>query len=230
MTTTPDTKPPTAAQAALETARLLLGIGAVHFRPESPFRLTSGWMSPVYVDCRKVISFPRERGRIIELAVAAIEREIGRHALDAIAGGETAGIPYGAWIADRLELPMLYVRKQPKGVGRMAQIEGDLAAGWRTLLVEDLATDGMSKLRFARALREAGAVVEHSFVVFHYGVFADGAAALEAAGVRLHALATWRDVLAAAEADGLFKAAVIAEVRSFLADPAGWSAAHGGIG
>jgi len=228
MTTTPNEKSPEAAQAALETARMLLGIGAVHIRPQSPFRLPSGWASPVYVDCRKVISFPRERTRIIELAVEAIEREIGCHALDAVAGGETAGIPYGAWIADRLELPMLYVRKEPKGVGRMAQIEGDLSQGWRTLLVEDLATDGMSKLRFAQALRDAGAVVAHSYVVFHYGVFADGAAALQKAGMQLHALATWRDVLKAAEADGLFDAAVIAEVRSFLADPSSWSAAHGG--
>jgi orotate phosphoribosyltransferase len=208
---------------------MLLGIGAVHIRPDQPFRLTSGWMSPVYVDCRKVISFPRERSRIIELAIAAIERDIGRHFFDAIAGGETAGIPYGAWIADHLDLPMLYVRKQPKGVGRMAQIEGDLTQGWKALLVEDLATDGMSKLRFAQALRDAGAVVGHSFVVFHYGVFADGEAALREAGLRLHALATWRDVLKVAEDDGLFDETVLAEIRAFLADPAGWSTAHGGV-
>src|SRR5215475_3146154 len=107
-----------AVEAARTTARILLEIEAVHFRPQQPFILTSGRASPVYIDCRKIIAFPRARAKIIDLAVATIEREIGFESLDAIAGGETAGIPFAAWIADRLGLPMLYVRKKPKGFGR----------------------------------------------------------------------------------------------------------------
>ncbi|MFQ5974236.1 MAG: orotate phosphoribosyltransferase, partial [Alphaproteobacteria bacterium] len=140
-------------EAARTTARILLDIGAVSFRPDDPFRHTSGRLSPSYIDCRRIISFPRARRRLTELAVELIGREIGHGSLDAIAGGETAGIPYAAWIADALDLPMLYVRKEAKGFGRMAQIEGEMAQGSRVLLVEDLATDGGSKVRFVEALR-----------------------------------------------------------------------------
>ena len=95
---------------------------------------------------------------------------------------------------------MLYVRKKPKGFGRDAQIEGDLKDGSRVLLVEDLATDGGSKLTFVNALRTAGAEVSETFVVFFYGVFAGAEDDLAKEGVRLHYLATWKDVLAEAEA------------------------------
>mgnify|MGYP002260554454 CR=1 FL=1 len=88
-----------------------------------------------------------------------------------VAGGETAGIPYAAWIAERLGLPMQYIRKKPKGFGRNAQIEGDIREGARTLLVEDLTTDGRSKINFCKALRDAGAVVGHVFVNFYYDIF-----------------------------------------------------------
>jgi len=162
----------------------------------------------------------------MDLAVELIEREIGRESLDAIAGGETAGIPFAAWIAERLALPMLYVRKQAKGFGRMAQIEGDFQKGARVLLVEDLATDAGSKLAFVAALREAGAEVAHAFVIFHYGIFPQSVASLVEIGIALHGLATWWDVIAAAEEGGAFEAAAIAKVRAFLEDPAGWQAAH----
>jgi len=92
-------------QAGLTTARILLEIGAVNFRPAEPYILTSGWASPVYIDMRRVISYPRARRKITELAGAAITREIGFESLDAVAGGETAGIPYAAWISDELSLP-----------------------------------------------------------------------------------------------------------------------------
>jgi orotate phosphoribosyltransferase len=217
-----------AADAARTTARILLEIEAVHFRPHQPFTLTSGRASPVYIDCRKIISFPRARTRIIDLAVELIEREIGFESLDAIAGGETAGIPFAAWIADRLGLPMLYIRKKPKGFGRGAQIEGAMQPGYRCLLVEDLATDGGSKVNFINAIRDGEGQVKDAFVVFHYGIFPQSLETLAKIGVRLHGLATWRDMLAAAEAAGLLDAAGAREVRAFLDDPEGWSAAHGG--
>ena len=216
------------AAAGRAVARILLDIEAVHFRPDEPFRLTSGRVSPVYIDCRKIISFPAERRQVIDRAVALIEREIGPAELDAVAGGETAGIPYAAWIAERLDLPMLYVRKQPKGFGRGAQIEGAMRPGWRCLLVEDLATDGASKLNFIRAIRDGGGRVAHALVVFHYGIFPESVARLAAEGVALHGLATWWDVLAAAEATGALAGPALGQVRAFLEDPEGWSAAHGG--
>ncbi|HUG63301.1 MAG TPA: orotate phosphoribosyltransferase [Methylomirabilota bacterium] len=213
---------------AAQTARMMLEVKAIQFNAETPFIFTSGWASPVYVDCRKLISFPRLRKRLMGFAAEIILSEIGAESLDAIAGGETAGIPFAAWIADRLELPMLYVRKKPKGFGRNAQIEGDVREGSRVLLVEDLATDGRSKIAFADALRTAGCDVAHTFVVFHYGIFKESTAVLADHGVTMHALATWWDILAEARRSQAFPAETLAAVEAFLNAPAEWSAAHGG--
>ena len=214
--------------AALTTAKLLLEINAINLRPQEPYMLTSGWASPVYVDCRKVISYPRARAKICELAASAICREAGYESLDAIAGGETAGIPYAAWISDRLSLPMLYVRKKPKGFGRNAQIEGDVKPGQRVILVEDLASDGASKVNFCTALRDAGAQVDHAFVVFFYGVFPGALKAMNDIGISLTYLANWWDVLEVVETESLFDRRTIEDVRSFLHDPVKWSELHGG--
>ena len=215
---------------AQRIARILLEIEAIHIRPAEPFTFTSGWASPVYVDCRKVIAFPRARRAIIDSAIAKIERAIGAGTIDAVAGGETAGIPYAAWIADRLDLPMLYVRKKPKGFGRNAQIEGAFKEGARVLLVEDLASDGKSKLAFVEALRSAGATVSDALVVFFYSAFPGGLAILDNIGVKLHALATWKEVLEVAAIDKQIAESDLVEVRAFLADPVKWSVAHGGAG
>ena len=216
--------------AGLETARLLLDIKAVNFRPEEPYTLTAGWASPVYIDCRRVISFPEARQRIIRLACEKLDRDVGFNTIDAVAGGETAGIPYAAWIAEAEAKPMLYVRKKPKGFGRNAQIEGTFDEGQRVLLVEDLATDGGSKITFVDALRQAGGEVTDIFVVFFYGAFPGAEKSMEKMGVKLHFLATWRDVLKVAEEGQYFNQAAIDEVRAFLDDPVAWSKGHGGRG
>ena len=210
------------------SARMLLEIRAVHFRPEEPYVLTSGLASPVYIDCRKLISYPRIRTTLMDFAASKLMRDVGFEAFDAVAGGETAGIPFAAWIADRLALPMQYVRKQPKGFGRDARIEGHIQEGQRVLLVEDLTTDGGSKIGFAEAIREAGARVAHTLVVFYYDIFEGAEARLDDAGLRLHYLATWKDVLAESRAAGHFDSATHAEVEAFLADPIAWSAKNGG--
>ncbi|WP_108663358.1 orotate phosphoribosyltransferase [Acuticoccus kandeliae] len=210
-------------------ARALIEVQAVHLRPEEPYTYTSGLKSPVYVDCRKLIAYPRLRSVLMQLSVATMVREVGLERFDAVAGGETAGIPFAAWIADLMGLPMQYVRKKPKGFGRNAQIEGSLTPGQRTLLVEDLATDGGSKLRFVNALREAGAEVAHCIVVFHHDIFPESRDRLSAHGLTIHALARWRDVLAVGAEDGSLDKGRIEEVNAFLAAPLAWSAARGGI-
>ena len=207
------------------TAKMLLEVKAVHFRPDEPFKFTSGWASPVYIDCRKLISYPRVRHTLMDFAASVVLREIGFESIDAIAGGETAGIPFAAWLADRLMLPMQYVRKQPKGFGRNAQIEGDIAEGAKTLLVEDLTTDGRSKIMFCEALRQAGAEVAHTFVIFSYDIFPRTHEDLAKAGLQMHALATWWDVIAVAEAEGSLHGTSLKTVRAFLDDPEGWAPA-----
>ncbi len=211
-------------------AKFLLDIKAVNFRPEEPYKLTAGWASPVYIDCRKVISFVEARQTITRLAKEELNEAIGPGKIDTVAGGETAGIPYAAWISDAMGLPMQYVRKKPKGFGRMAQIEGELHEGQNVILVEDLASSGDSKIGFVKALRDAGAKCDHCLVVFFYGAFPGAIEMLANEGITLHYLATWRDVIAVAEEGKYFSPQAIAGVKEFLKDPVGWSVAHGGKG
>lgn len=220
---------PDRALMAELTAKMLMEIKAVNFRPEEPYILASGLASPVYIDCRKLISYPRIRGTLMDFAVSTLMRDAGFEKFDAIAGGETAGIPFAAWIADRMGLPMQYVRKKPKGYGRDAQIEGDITEGQNVLLVEDLTTDGGSKIKFCEALRTAGAEVTDTLVVFYYDIFPETKAKLAEHGVNLHYLATWHDILRVCRNNGYFTPEKLDQVEAFLKNPLEWSAAHGGV-
>lgn len=215
---------------AREASKILLETEAIKVDVENPFTYTSGRVGPTYVDCRKLIAFPHARGALMDMASSLLMQNVGYESLDVIAGGETAGIPYAAFLSERLNLPMAYVRKKPKGHGRMAQIEGYMEEGQRVLLAEDLQTDGGSKKVFVNALREAGAIVEHAFVVFHYGVFEASEKNMEELGITLHSLTTWPLVLETAERLGYFDKQTIGSVRAFLNDPVQWSLDHGGKG
>lgn len=219
---------PDRAFVARQAAKMFLEVKAVNFYDGTPFIFTSGTASPVYIDCRRLISFPRVRTALIDFAVGTILRDIGYEAVEAVAGGETAGIPFAAWIADRLGLPMQYIRKKPKGFGRNAQIEGLLAEGAHALLVEDLASEGSSKINFVKALRDAGARVDHCFVLFFYDIFPGTLDTMKEMNVALHHLTTWWDVLAVAKESGHFAPKVLDEVERFLHAPVEWSATHGG--
>lgn len=211
------------------TAKMLIEVEAVRFNTEKPFIFTSGWASPVYTDCRRLISFPRVRRALMEFGKETVLRDAGFEKFDVVAGGETAGIPFAAWMAEQLMLPMQYVRKQPKGFGRNEQIEGYVVEGQRTLLVEDMTTDGRSKVNFCNALRKAGAKVEHIFVLFFYDIFPEAKTVMADMGVQLHTLATWWDVLAVAKANSYLPAKALDEIEKFMNNPSAWSQAHGGV-
>ena len=214
---------PSAKKAAYRAAEILIDIKAVNFRPDDPYTFTSGRKSPSYIDCRRIISFPSARKELNQLAIELIERDISKSEVDIVAGGETAGIPFSAWIADSLDKPMVYVRKKPKGFARMAQIEGEMPQGAKVLLVEDLTTDGGSKLNFIDALRKAGAKVNHTYVVFHYGIFQESLTNMAKLGVKLHALATWWDVLDVARENNLYTSSQLDVVENYLDAPESWS-------
>ena len=218
--------PCSSQEIARLTARMLLEIKAVHLNANNPFTLASGLPSPTYIDCRKVISFPRVRSTLMDFMCQTLSRDAGYEAFDNIAGGETAGIPFAALVSERLALPMSYVRKKPKGYGRNARIEGNMTAGQRVLLVEDLTTDGGSKLSFVDAIRETGASCGHTAVIFKYGIFPETKQVLGDHGVTLHALCTWWDVLAEAKAQQVFDATTLSEVEHFLTAPRDWQDAH----
>lgn len=217
---------PDPQEMARLTARMLLEIKAVHFNAKEPFILASGLPSPTYIDCRKLISYPRIRSTLMDFLTVTVMRNAGFEAFDNIAGGETAGIPFSAMVAERMALPMTYVRKKPKGYGRNARIEGEMREGERVLLVEDLTTDGGSKLSFVDAIRETGATCGHTAVIFYYGIFPETERTLGDHGVALHSLCTWWDVLAEAKAQEAFDASTLAEVERFLKDPRKWQDAN----
>lgn len=217
---------PPPEEIARLTARMLLEIRAVHLNAAEPFTLASGLPSPTYIDCRKLISFPRIRTALMDYLSATVMRRAGFEAFDNIAGGETAGIPFAALVAERMGLPMSYIRKKPKGYGRNARIEGMMGDGDRVLLVEDLTTDGGSKLSFVDAIRATGASCAHTAVIFYYGIFPETEKTLSEHGVALHYLCTWRDVLAEARASGMFDTGTLDGVEAFLNDPRAWQEAH----
>jgi len=208
-------------------ALLLIKVGAIHVSRQQPFILAAGWASPVYVDCRVLIGAPDVRQAITDLSAEYLASAFPAGSFDAIVGAETAGIPFAAWLAERSGLAMRYVRKRPLGIGRNAQVEGGTVEGLRVLLIDDLTTDGTSKLAFVRGLRSAGAAVEHVLTIFYNNAFPGASDRLKEAGLLLHALATWADVL-----QGVPREHLAAEDRDaierFLADPVAWSARHGG--
>lgn len=218
---------PTDATMAAMTARMLLDIRAVHFNTDALFTHASGLQAPTYIDCRKLISYPRIRSTAMDFLTCKVMRDAGLEAFDNIAGGETAGIPFAAFVAERMALPMSYVRKKPKGYGKTAQIEGEMPEGARVLLVEDLTTDGGSKLKFVDAIRNAGASCAHTAVIFSYGNLPDTETNLAAHGLTLHSLTTWADVIAEARRGDDFTEDTLAEVERFLAEPTAWRASRG---
>jgi orotate phosphoribosyltransferase len=218
---------PDRAEIARLSARMLIEVQAVHFNQREPYTYASGLKGPTYIDCRRLISFPRVRSALMDFMAVTVMRDAGFEAFDVVAGGETAGIPFAALIAERLALPMAYVRKKPKGYGRNARIEGVVREGDRVLLVEDLTTDGGSKLSFVDAIRETGATCAHTSVIFFYGIFPGTVERLADHGIALHSLCTWWDVLAEAKAQGVFDTETLAGVETFLTDPEAWRAGQG---
>jgi orotate phosphoribosyltransferase len=208
---------------ALRAAKILLDTKSVLFNVEDPFTLTSGKRSPVYIDCRRLISFPAARTQLMDDGAAMLREATKDKPLELLAGGETAGIPYAAFLSERLDVPMLYVRKKPKGFGRMTQIEGHMDKdGQNVALIEDLQTDGGSKKLFVDVLRAAGANVEHAFVVFHYGIFDASEKNMKDLGITLHSLTDWWAVLKVAEDMQYFDVNTLAEVKKFLQAPTLW--------
>lgn len=200
------------------TALGLWHAGAVRVNVEEPFTLASGKKSPIYVNCRQVISSPA----FLQLftAYVRLRMDAGDLDFDATAGGETAGIPFAAYLARDLAKPMLYVRKKAKGYGIASKVEGTVQPGWKVLLVEDLITDGGSKIGFLDALRAAEAEVTDALVLFDRQQ--GGAELMAEHGVRLHAVSDRQAVLDVAERHGLLSVEERGVVEGYFADPEGW--------
>ena len=180
-------------QKSKKIAKILLDIGCVNINFRKPFTLTSGKLSPVYVDCRKLISFPKEREIIINEMIKQIQLKYKKNIY--VAGGETAGIPYAALISQKIQQPMIYIRKQPKGFGKGKLIEGEFKKNTTSVLIEDMATDAGSKLHFVKSLRANKLIIKDIFVAFFYGVYKNADLNLKKMNVNLNYLATWHDIV-----------------------------------
>ena len=212
---------------ARTTAKFLLEINAIHFNSVSPFTLTSGLKSPVYIDCRKLISYPKARNILINFCSDIVVNKIGLDKVESLVGGETAGIPFASFLASKLELPMHYVRKKPKGFGVNNYIEGNNIKGKKVILVEDLTTDGGSKIKFCNSIRKAGATVEETIVLFYYNIFDDVPDKLKKSGINLNYLACWWDILNYCKEDkSIIDNETITQIEQFLISPKEWSNNH----
>ena len=212
---------------ARTTAKFLLEINAIHFNSISPFTLTSGLKSPVYIDCRKLISYPKARSILINFCSDIVVNKIGLDKVESLVGGETAGIPFASFLASKLELPMHYVRKKPKGFGVNNYIEGNNIKGKKVILVEDLTTDGGSKIKFCNSIRKAGATVEETIVLFYYNIFDDVPDKLKKSGINLNYLACWWDILNYCKEDkSIIDNETITQIEQFLISPEEWSNNH----
>ena len=203
-----------------KVAEKLIDIESVQFSFNKHFTLTSGLKSPVYVDCRKIISFINERDFIMNEAINYINKNTLE--FDIVAGGETAGIPYAAIISEKTRKPMLYIRKKPKGFGKNQQIEGKFYENQRAILIEDLATNGGSKVIFVEAMRKAGLVVKDIFVIFYYDIFNFEESIFSKLNVNIHSLCTWKEIISVMEKRNLFSQTDIANLKEFLSRPDEW--------
>ncbi len=190
-------------QVAKQIASSLLQIGAVHLRPDQPFTWTSGIKSPIYCDNRVTMSYPAVRKQIADAFVRMIQERFP--GAEVIAGTATAGIPHAAWVAERLELPMIYVRDKAKGHGRQNQIEGVLRPNQQVVVIEDLISTGGSSLKAAQAVQAEGGSVLGVAAIFSYQ-FPSAEALFAEAGIPMHTLSNYTALLEAAREQGVIDA------------------------
>ena len=199
----------------LITAEILLDLKCINFSPEKQFKLTSGKKSPIYCDCRRLISFPKEMKTITNLAVKKIKSFNNLKKISNVAGGESAGIPFATLIASKLNLPMTYIRKEKKKFGKNSQIEGVIKPKENVILVEDLMTDGGSKLKFFQALEKAKCNTKALFVIFNYGIIEKNFK-FKKKKISLISLTNWNAVLKVARKKKIINEKDIMIINDFL--------------
>ena len=201
-------------------AEKLLAIKAVKLQPNNPFTWASGWKSPIYCDNRKTLSYPEIRTIIKTGLCTTIMQNFGP--IDAVAGVATGAIAQGALVADALGVPFVYVRSSPKDHGLENLIEGDLKPGSRVVVVEDLISTGSSSLKAVEALRAQQSEVVGMVAIFTY-LFPQAAEAFEKAGVTLHTLSNYEEVLEAAVATNYIEVDDVDILKEWRKAPAEWS-------
>jgi orotate phosphoribosyltransferase len=205
---------------ALVTAEKLLQADAVRLSPKAPFTWASGWKSPIYCDNRKILSLPFIRDYIKSELCNVVFEKFGEAGL--VAGVATAGIAWGAMIADQLKLPFIYVRPKPKEHGLGNQIEGQFTSGQKVIVVEDLISTGKSSLQVVDVLRQNGVEVTGMVSIFNYQ-FRAATDAFEKAGVPFISLTDYPTLLNLAEKKGIIQPDEQEVLLNWRSDPANWN-------
>ncbi|MBS1211062.1 MAG: phosphoribosyltransferase [Proteobacteria bacterium] len=211
-------------------AEVLVALGAVRITTTQPFIYTSGWASPVYVDTRLLMSDVALRGEVLDIVAEGLARLVSAQGINAIVGAESSGIAVAAWLAERLALPLLYLRKRPMGWGNAARLEGRLPDAASLLYMDDVTTDGRSKVAAAQSLRGTGARIADSLVLVDYAIYPQSHELFAAHSLTLHAASSWADLHEALRGAGKLDAEQAATLAAFSADPVQWSIEHGGVG
>jgi orotate phosphoribosyltransferase len=200
-------------------AEKLLQVNAVKLNPQQPFTWASGWLSPIYCDNRRILSFPFIRDYIkSEMCNVVFEKFPDAELL---AGVATAGIAWGAMVADQLKLPYVYVRPKPKEHGLGNQIEGYFEKGRRTVVIEDLVSTGKSSLQVVEALNEGGLIVEGMVSIFSYG-FPQAIEAFSKAGIKWYSLTDYATLIGLAGEKGIVSNGHQEILLKWRDDPANW--------
>ena len=208
-----------------KVAKILLDIKAVTLSPKNPYKWASGILSPIYTDCRLLMSCPQERKSVIEEMMNIVEEEIGNDKFDIIAGVATSGIPHAAWLAHRLEKPMIYARKAKKDHDKENLIEGKLEKGQRVILIEDLVSTGGSSVDSINAIRNSGGGLDYEISIFTYGL-EKSKKNFEDARVKPFSLTNFSTLVKVAAKNGYLKKDEQKLVLEFQKDPGGWGEKH----
>lgn len=208
------------------TSQILLDVHAVAFRFDPPFTYTSGMKSPIYLDNRVIMSYPKEREEIISFYVEVIQEKIGIKNIDYISATATAAIPQGAWIARELNLPMVFCRSAKKGHGKENQIEGFFKKGSKALIIEDHISTGGSSIINANAIRELGGEASYVVATTTYET-QKSQDELKNAELSLITLTTGKNIVNEALSQKVLSSEQKEMVDEWFTDPTGWGKKHG---
>lgn len=200
-------------------AKILLELNAVTLNPKKPFKYASGIISPVYTDCRVLMAYPEKRRLIRDLYLEAIQKS--GVSFEVVAGTATAGIPHAAWIADKLNLPMVYVRGKIKDHGKENLLEGIIKKGQKAIVIEDLVSTGESAINSVKAVRAAGGEVSHVFSIITYGL-KKASENFNQNNLKLVSLTNFGNVVAAAQKLGDINQEEAAVILDWRSDPTNW--------
>lgn len=202
-----------------QVAKILLLLNAVSLNSKKPFRYVSGILSPVYTDCRVLMAYPDKRRIIRDFYIEAIKKS--NTPFDVVAGTATAGIPHAAWIADKLNLPMVYVRGKAKDHGKENLMEGIIKKGQKAIVIEDLISTGESAINSVNAVRKAGGKISYVFSIITYGTKkADDN--FRENNLKLISLTSFQDLVEMAKDLGIIKREDRQIILEWIADPVSW--------